>query len=72
MQGILQQFWMATTYGAGTYTSGVYGGNNPLVQVGPLSLPNTGAGWAVLICAALIAAGGGWMVFMMMRRHRAK
>lgn len=62
---------LASTYGSASYGSGVYStSSSPLVQIGPLTLPNTGAGWAVLIGATFLAIGGGLVVWL--RQNRAK
>jgi LPXTG-motif cell wall-anchored protein len=67
-QGIITL--LATTYGSGVYSSGVYGGADTLVRVGPLSLPNTGAGWTVLIGIGAFAVAVGWSVWLWQRRRR--
>lgn len=55
---------LAAAYGAGTFGSGTYGGSAPLLQIGQLTLPNTGAGWMVLVSAALLAIAAGWAVWL--------
>lgn len=65
----LVHFLLAVTYGSGTYSSGTYGGAAPLLQIGPLTLPNTGAGWMVLISAAVLAVAAGWAVWLWQRRR---
>ena len=73
MAGLALHLVMASTYGSSTYGSGVYGGSAPLLQVGPLTLPNTGAGWMVLISAVLLAVAAGWAAWLWGRRRaRAK
>ena len=60
----------ASTYGSGTYNAGVYNGSSgSLVYLGPVSLPDTGAGWAVLIGAAALAFAGGWTMWLWQRRR---
>jgi LPXTG-motif cell wall-anchored protein len=72
---------LGSTYGSGSYNAGPYNASSassspsstpaPLVQIGPLSLPDTGAGWAVIIGAAVVAIAAGWMVWIWQkRRHR--
>jgi LPXTG-motif cell wall-anchored protein len=63
---------VASAYGAAGYGGNVYGGAGTLVQVGPLSLPNTGAGWTVLISAGVLAVSGGWGVWLWQRRRLAR
>ena len=60
--------FFAQAYGSGAYSSGSYGGSSPLLQIGPLSLPNTGAGWAVIIGAAILGLAGG--LAMAIYQHR--
>ena len=71
---VYKSIWLlvASTYGAGAYGNGVYGGTGTLVSVGPLSLPNTGAGWTVLISATVLALSSGWAFWLWQRRRHAR
>ena len=65
-------FKLASTYGSGAYGGGVYGEAvavatptpSPIFTAGPVSLPNTGAGWSVLIGAVVLAVAAGWWVWL--------
>jgi len=66
-------FLLASTYGSGSYNGSTYNGSSggapTLVAIGPVTLPDTGAGWAVLIGAAALAISGGWFVWLWQRRR---
>lgn len=41
----------------------------PLVDIGPVTLPNTGAGWMVLVGAFILAVAAGWAVWIWRQRR---
>lgn len=59
----------ASTYGSGAYGKSTYNGTT-LVAIGPLVLPNTGAGWTALIGIVLLAIGSALAMWMWVRRKR--
>jgi LPXTG-motif cell wall-anchored protein len=73
MSNLLVHILVAQTYGAGTYGSLAYNASSssntpgPLVAIGPLTLPDTGAGWTVLISAAILAIAGGVAMWLWQR-----
>jgi hypothetical protein len=61
---------VAQSYGNGTYGSLAYNSTtspSPLVTIGPVMLPDTGAGWAVVIGALVLAIAGGIAVWVWQR-----
>jgi LPXTG-motif cell wall-anchored protein len=64
--------WLASTYGSAGYGGNAYGGAGTLLQVGPLRLPSTGAGWLVLVSALLLAISAGWMTWLWQRRRAGR
>ncbi len=61
--------FLASTYGAGAYGAGVYSSS---LQIGPVTLPNTGTTWLALGTAALLAVGGGLLVWRLQRRRQGQ
>jgi LPXTG-motif cell wall-anchored protein len=61
--------FLAATYGSGTYGNNAYSAA-PLVQIGRFTLPNTGAGWTVLISSLVLALAAGWAMWLWQRARR--
>jgi hypothetical protein len=65
-QELLNWFYLAATYGSGSYGQNVYGSG---IQIGPINLPVTGPVLAVL-GAALVGLAAGLAVWTFQRRRR--
>jgi hypothetical protein len=79
MVAALESLWhhvwlLASTYGSGSYGSSTYNGSaSSGTQIGPLSLPVTGATLWVIVGIAAIAVGVGLFVWArQQRRHKAE
>jgi len=58
-------FVLASTYGSGAYNAGSYNGT---VQVGPFTLPVTGAGLSIILGVLAIAVAAGVIVWLRQKR----
>jgi hypothetical protein len=70
MTSLFLHMLVAQTYSNGTYGSLAYNATtspSPLVSIGPVTLPDTGAGWAVIISALVLAIAGGMAVWAWQR-----
>ena len=69
MMNLLAHCIVAQTYGSGAYSSLAFssGTTSPLIRIGPMTLPDTGAGWMVLISSAALAIAGGTTVWLWQR-----
>ena len=64
----------ASTYGSGAYGSNPYGGvlaSGTNVQVGPITLPVTGAGLMIIVGALALAVAAGWLVWLRQQRKKS-
>lgn len=66
---------LATAYGSGTYGSDIYSGaasssSSSNVQIGPITLPVTGAGLLAILGIFAIAVGAGLFVWARQRRRK--
>jgi hypothetical protein len=58
-------FVLGSTYGSGTFNASSYNGN---VQVGPITLPVTGAGLAIILGVLALSVAAG--IFSWLRQNR--
>jgi hypothetical protein len=60
---------LGTTYGSSLFNAGSYNGN---VQIGPITLPVTGAGLSIILGALALAIAGGVFVWLRQNRNQAQ
>jgi hypothetical protein len=64
----LMTFYVATTYGSGTYGTNTFNGT---LQIGPITLPDTGAALA-LAGVIMLAVSGGLVAWVLQQRRRRR
>jgi hypothetical protein len=65
---VLPAATMAQAYGQGSYNETSY--STGVLSIGGISLPNTGATWAGIICILIAAVGGAILVYRHYRFNR--
>lgn len=61
------KFMFGSTYGTGLFNAGTYNGN---VQIGPVTLPVTGAGLSIILGALAISLAAGIFVWSRQKRNK--
>lgn len=67
---LFSSYFLAQVYGSGAYGSLAYGSG--VIQIGPFTLPDTGATWLGLASVIAIALGVGILVWLHGRRKKER
>jgi LPXTG-motif cell wall-anchored protein len=67
---VIFHFLLGSTYGSASYGAGIYSAAG--TNGAPSLLPNTGAGWAMLLGIAALAIASGVITWLLQNRKRFK